>query len=560
MPLPAHSEFAGLAPDSARLPGPSKACAVVSFVLLVVVALGLLARSWHLSSWPALHGDEAINGVMAERLIDAGPAAAQRSREYFSLLFPHLLVPSIHILGRTILALRVLSLLAGMLSILAIYATGLRLFDRRGAQVAAACMAILPVGIIFGRLGWDVSLLPGLVATAFYLAVVAWQSRSIAAAMGAGLCMALGTWLHPTALLVPVSVAVAALAAGTLRQHLREAAITGIITVICSYIFFAHVISPQQPEQHNQGIAAYRQVAEMDTQGEWSSPWSLTLTAKNLLKSFDYLTGLTPARFLLHLEGPAVFAARIAGMLAWAIIVVAALRYGTPGRALIAYLATFLLLSHLANPAFINVPSKGRYLLGLLPLAPLLAAYVSSVNVGRCSRTWPSWTAAALAVLFACWVGVACLLLLHTGRGQTVHVEMMTAQHGDPKKLATDYLIEHGDPRHDIVIAKSWWTYWPLVYYCSGRLQLFTTDSMISETTVAEAWPEVRRVWYVGLSDTRGHAPPLQMTPMMRWTDAAGSGAELRIFMLTDTLAATEWLKTQLRHRGIRNALHKPPS
>ena len=534
IPEPGGSDSPGVSRDGARLRR------AVPFLLLLVLAVGLLARSWHLASWPALHGDEAINGVMAERLIDLHSATVQRTRDYFSLLFPHLLVPCIHAFGRTTLALRILPLLSGLLSIVAIYATALRLFDRRRARVAAACMAILPIGITFGRFGWDVNLLPGIVALAFYLAVVAWQNRSISAAAGAGLCMAIGTWLHPTGLLVPVSVAAAALATGTLRKHLREAAIIAIIAATCSYTLFVQVTSPQLPAQRDQGVSAYRHSSNAESRGEWSSPWSLTLAATNALKTFDYLTGMTPAGFLLHLEGPAAFAARAAGMLAWAIILAAALKCGTPGRALLAYVATFFICSHLANPGFLNIPSKGRYLLALAPVAPLLLACVIGAKLP--SRTW---AAAAVTTLFACWFGVACMLLLYAGRGQTARVEMMTTAEGDPKKLAADYLLEHADPGHDIVVAGSWWTYWPLVYYSSGRLQVFTADDMIADTTVADPDAHVRRVWYVRLSDTRGREPPLESALLRRWIDPTDSSAELRLYVFTDTRAATEWLKAQ---------------
>ncbi|NLJ34953.1 MAG: hypothetical protein GX358_01755, partial [candidate division WS1 bacterium] len=205
-------------------------------LLVFVLALGIFVRVWKLGSWPPLYGDEAAPGVLALRGLADDLTHIKGVRAYFSPLYVLMQMPFVSLLGNTIIALRLSSLVYGLLTILAAYFTARRLWGPRAGLMAAAAAAILPLSVVMGgRIGWEPALAFPIVAWALYFAVLAWQQHSIVAAIVCGALLALGTYAHPAVTLAIPGLLVGTIASGKLRPHLREAVVVAIVLAILSF-------------------------------------------------------------------------------------------------------------------------------------------------------------------------------------------------------------------------------------------------------------------------------------------------------------------------------------
>jgi len=510
-----------------------------------------------LGSWPALHGDEAIQGVIAERVIDGGLSRLTAARVYSSPVIPLMHIPLVAALGRTAFALRLLALLSGLISIVALYGAARRLLGQRAAYVAAAATAILPLGVILGRLGWDVAMAPPTTALAMYLGVLAWQERRVDAAVGAGLCLALGTYVYSAAALAPVAMAVGVGVSGRLRRHLREACIVLVIVVGLSFPT-VRLVSDWFSHSGTGLVAAWRYGATMGSTGEWASPLSARLAALNIVHVLDHWTGATTLEFLLgkpdERYASLVKAVRYVCLAAWLVLLFVASRAGAKGRFLLGYLAAVFLLGHFANPAFVNVPAKGRYLIATLPVLALLLGLAAN----SCGRGGTAAKAGA-TVLLASWAGMAVLMLSFIGRNMVGNIEMTTTAGGDPNALAAEYLLQRVNPKDELVLCSSWWTYWPIAYYSSERLPMFTSDLVHAENEQVILPRDRRKVWWVQLPFH--NAPPFPAECVMEWPEVGGQARGLSIWIARDPAAAIRLTVEDYQARKAEKlrALSEPP-
>lgn len=185
-------------------------CAREQYILpWALIAVGVFARTWHLGSWPALHGDEAAFGVMAMHAAAGDYANVFAIRPYQTPLYACTLAPFVHLLGNTILAIRILPWITGMCGIWSMYAAGQRMFGRLPGLYAAGTFAIMPMVVVtMARIGWDAAVVPGMLAFATWMFIVAWQDRSLPAAFVAGLTLAGASWFSIAAMLsIPALVA-----------------------------------------------------------------------------------------------------------------------------------------------------------------------------------------------------------------------------------------------------------------------------------------------------------------------------------------------------------------
>lgn len=167
-------------------------------LLIFVLALGIFVRVYRLGSWPPLYADEAAPGVRALRGLSGELEQTSGNRVYFSSAYVLMQMPFVRLLGNSLTALRLSSLVCGLLTILAAYMTARQLWDAKHALLAAAVAAILPLSVVIGgRLAWEPSMSFPVIAMALYFGVVAWQRHSVLAATACGLFLALGTYAHP---------------------------------------------------------------------------------------------------------------------------------------------------------------------------------------------------------------------------------------------------------------------------------------------------------------------------------------------------------------------------
>ncbi len=180
---------------------------IVLAVLLVPIGWGL--HFTDLEFIPGINGDEAQYGALAMARGD-DPAT---TREYFGPYFVRMVEWSIRLLGATPTALRLPSALAAAV----VPAVAALALARGAGLIAGATFGLLllvhPALLVFGRLGWDASLLPASVVL-LLLTLRAWcapphrPAYLVAAALLAGLCVS----FHPTGWLAMPAAAVAAVA------------------------------------------------------------------------------------------------------------------------------------------------------------------------------------------------------------------------------------------------------------------------------------------------------------------------------------------------------------
>lgn len=122
--------------------------------LLLILALGLALRLYRLGSWPPIHVDEAITGNMAREpwklLLD--PFSAHPGY-HFTNAAPLFYTPLLQIPASPLWALRLTSVIFGVLTILATYYLAKEMFDRRVGLIAACVVSTSHVAIAYSRIG-----------------------------------------------------------------------------------------------------------------------------------------------------------------------------------------------------------------------------------------------------------------------------------------------------------------------------------------------------------------------------------------------------------------------
>lgn len=129
--------------------------------LFLILVAGAVLRLIHIGNLPpGLYRDEAFYGLDALGVTRGEFAlyfAANNGREG---MFMYLLAPAIALLGRTSEALRVVSALVGVTTLIAIYAAGRALFSHRIGVLAAAILAVTFWHLAISRVAFRAILLP----------------------------------------------------------------------------------------------------------------------------------------------------------------------------------------------------------------------------------------------------------------------------------------------------------------------------------------------------------------------------------------------------------------
>lgn len=133
----------------------------VAAVALIVLA-ALLFRTVNLSTLPAgFHGDEAVVGLEARRILDEGEIGVYSRRAAGQPTGPiYLVAPSIWLFGQTVFAVRIVPALLGTLTVLALYIVLRRNFGIPVALVGASVLAAMNWHIHFARLGFPLEAWP----------------------------------------------------------------------------------------------------------------------------------------------------------------------------------------------------------------------------------------------------------------------------------------------------------------------------------------------------------------------------------------------------------------
>lgn len=136
--------------------------------MTILLVAALFLRAHHLTTLPSgMHGDEAIFGAAGYEVLHKGAispysfiAAGQPTGPFY------LNAPAVALFGRTVFAVRVVSMIVGTLTILALYLVLRRNIDRPTAFVGAALLAAMTWHLHYSRVGFALALwLLGVVLT-----------------------------------------------------------------------------------------------------------------------------------------------------------------------------------------------------------------------------------------------------------------------------------------------------------------------------------------------------------------------------------------------------------
>ena len=527
---------------------------VCTVLLLFVLALGLFVRVYRLGSWPSLFFDEATPGVRASRVLRYGWDYMMGNRLYFSPYYVLVQIPAVAALGNTLIALRLSSLVNGLLCILAAYATGRRLWDPGRALMAAAVAAILPLSVVIGgRLAWEPSLAFPLVAWALYFAVVAGQRRSVAAAAASGILLALSSYAHPAALLAVPGLVLGTILSGKVRVYWRESVVAMLLFVVLS--FPSTTFIRQVSATGSVNVSVFTDVPNEIADKRLTNPCSPLAIGENIFRTLDQWTGAVTTQFFLGaLQEPWSLPVKLvrAGCVGlWLVILVVAARHGAIGRFMVGHMLGVFVAAHIFHPGFVSLPHKGRYLLATAVMIPLLVTFVAKAGGDRLSRLGRH----AVYTMLAVWVGVAVVMVSFIYRNIVCDQMVMTTAIGDPNKAASDYLLQHVDLERDLVLTP-WYGAWPLKYYSADQLPLFTSITK-SETEPVRVpdWDTIEKVWWLRIGDSE--RPPFPADLVQQYEARGDPGRLYTIWIAHDTADAIAWAIAD--YQAELEKLHEAP-
>ena len=209
--------------------------------IALLTALALAVRAWDIATMPyVLSGDEGSAGLTAWEF-RTGTRDNLLSIGWFSFpaLYFGLLSVSQAVLGRTTEAIRLVSALAGALTIPALYWMARSMFGRPAAFAAAAWLAAFHVHVFFSRLAYN-NIFDGLL---FVLAAGGlwrgWQDGDRSAFVLAGLGLGFSQYFYTTSRLTPIVLALWALLLALNRRPDR-ARLSGLVSagVVALAVFF----------------------------------------------------------------------------------------------------------------------------------------------------------------------------------------------------------------------------------------------------------------------------------------------------------------------------------
>ena len=142
-----------------------------AMAVLGVLLLGLVLRAVDLGNLPTgFHGDEAITGQEAQRVLDEGSIGIYTGSALGQPTLPfYVHAIAIGLFGPTVWATRIVSALAGVLAVGAIYLVIQKRFDHRVGLAASAAFATMTWSIHFGRIAFGLAWWPLLIVVAIAL-------------------------------------------------------------------------------------------------------------------------------------------------------------------------------------------------------------------------------------------------------------------------------------------------------------------------------------------------------------------------------------------------------
>ncbi len=165
------------------------------YLLLVgVLVLAAVFRVWQLDTLPpGLHPSEAADGLLAASLAEGDITAINQATGIMGAPYAFLQAGSVLLLGKTMLALRIIPAVLGILAVLLTYMAAQAWFSRRTAFVAAFLMASAPWAVHISRVSDYTAIIPVLVPLAMWAIAKAIQTNKALWYVATGIAVG-GLW------------------------------------------------------------------------------------------------------------------------------------------------------------------------------------------------------------------------------------------------------------------------------------------------------------------------------------------------------------------------------
>jgi hypothetical protein len=500
-------------------------CRVLAILLAVNVVALLLAAAWFrcrsLGNIPGINGDEAWYGVTAWELLHHGrPSLCTPTGNLLNPLFfaPLLLLQAF--CSPSIIVLRSVSVLSGLLALVVNWLLCRWVFDRATAVVSTLALALLPINIAYSRFAWDASqsLLVTLPVLYFSVAAVRFPARQDRLLAFAILAMLPAILVHPTNIFAAVPVGVVlAMQWRRFRFNARSIAVVVLVGLTLALWAATRVKAPGalDSDRHRENI---RQLACAQHWAYFTELYGGLFSGET---TYQFISGAHSWLQWPELGGNPLCVPGVA--LPWAALLAAAWilwrkaawdqsptpaantlaqddiqRINVADRMLVAVwllqLAAFLVV---AGPDAL-MPDQTRFAICLIGPAVLL---VSRGAVAWAMRLRPVRLLAIVLALAACWFVLADFQQ-HYFRfieqtGGRAHRTFRTAA-VEPKLAALDYVLDHRGAGVTWIMADEWWSYWPLRYLSMGQpdIDVVMHDEAISRPDFAAAQAD-GRLWHV---------------------------------------------------------------
>ena len=238
-----------------------RAVAMPLAIVVTALGLGIAFRFFRLTSAPpGIWFDEAQNGIIADRILNDSHFRPVFITDYYGTNRPALPVyvfaVGIELLGRTILGLRSVSAVAGILTLVALFFLALELFNLRVAALAAFLLAVMHWHIDFSRLAMEPIWGPFFAVSAMFFFVRGVRGGRWLNFAASGLLLGLGLHFYWAFLLVPVLFALYAAHSFLVRQSARLAPLARGGVLVAGVAFAAYspvaVYAVQHPAEYRQ--------------------------------------------------------------------------------------------------------------------------------------------------------------------------------------------------------------------------------------------------------------------------------------------------------------------
>ena len=236
-----------------------RAAAVPLGLLFVALGLGIAFRLYLLSSQPfGIWFDEAQNGIIADRLLHDSDYRPVFITEYTGTNRPALPVyvfaAGVKLIGREILALRAVSTLAGVLTLVPLFFLARELFGLRVAALATFFLAVMRWHLNFSRLAMEPIWGPFFAVSAIFFLVRGVRGGRWYNFAASGLLLGLGLHFYWAFLLIPILFALYTAHSFLMRQSARLVPLAVGAALVALFGFLAYwpvaVYGVQHPDQY----------------------------------------------------------------------------------------------------------------------------------------------------------------------------------------------------------------------------------------------------------------------------------------------------------------------